>query len=79
MKKPIAYLIVGLGVWIVSAAAQAQGISNARDGSGNLIERGAATRTYPTTPMANSRTASAPPQGYVVILHRRTLVIRPRR
>ena len=79
MKKPVGYLIVGLGVWIVAAAAQAQGISNARDDSGNLIERGAATRTYPTTQMANSKVASAPPQGYVVIAHRRTLVIRPRR
>jgi len=80
MQKTIAYLIsAGLGAWIIVAAAQAQGISNARDGNGNLIERGAATRTYPTTPMANSTIAPATPLGYVVVERRRTVVIRPRR
>ena len=42
MKKTIAYLFAaGAVIWI--DAAQAQGINNARDGSGNLVERGAAT------------------------------------
>jgi hypothetical protein len=42
MKKTIAYLFAASAViWI--DAAQAQGINNARDGSGNLVERGAAT------------------------------------
>jgi hypothetical protein len=42
--------------WVLSmaTAAQTQGISNARDGNGNFLDRGAATRTYPTTAMANS-------------------------
>ena len=80
MQKSIAYLIsVGLGISIVAAGAQAQGISNSRDGNGNLIERGAATRTYPTTPMANSTITPATPLGYVVVERRRTVVIRPRR
>jgi hypothetical protein len=80
MQKSIVYLIsAGLGISIVAAGAQAQGISNSRDGNGNLIERGAATRTYPTTPMANSTIAPAPPpQGYVVIKNRGTVMIRPR-
>jgi hypothetical protein len=47
-----------------SIAAHAQGISNARDGNGNLVERGAATRSYPSQPMANSAIpgTSPPPQ-----------------
>jgi hypothetical protein len=55
------YLIlvgVGLGIWVGATAAQAQGISNARDGSGNLIDRGAATRSYPTTPARPSKSSS---------------------
>jgi hypothetical protein len=38
----------------MATAAQTQGISNARDGNGNLLDRGAVTRTYPATAMANS-------------------------
>jgi hypothetical protein len=51
-----------------SIAANAQGISNARDGNGNLVERGAATRTYPSRPMANNSnpTISPPPQVNVM-------------
>ena len=68
----------GLGLWI--SGAQAQGISNYRDGMGNLVERGATTRTYRTVPMANSAIAPAPPpQGYVAIQRPHTIVIRPRR
>lgn len=67
--------------WLLtwSAAAQAQGISNARDRSGNLIERGAATRSYAATPMANSTAVPESPRGYVVIAHPRAVVIRARR
>ena len=68
----------GPGLWI--SGAQAQGISNNRNETGNLVERGATTRTYPTIPMANSARAPAPPpQGYVAIRRSRTIVIRPRR
>jgi hypothetical protein len=52
-------------LWLTSSiAASAQGISNARDGHGNLVERGATTRTYPSRPMANSAIAS--PQTDVI-------------
>jgi len=68
----------GLGLWI--SGAQAQGISNHRNGMGNLVERGATTQIYPTIPMANSaRSPAPPPQGYVAIKRSRTIVIRPRR
>jgi hypothetical protein len=63
----------------VASAATAQGISNARDGGGNLVERGATTRTYPSAPMANSRVVQPQIQGYVAVAHRRTVVIRRRR
>jgi hypothetical protein len=63
---------VGMVFWLLtwSAAAQAQGISNARDGSGNLIERGAATRSYPATPMANSSAVQKSPQSSSLSLAR---------
>jgi hypothetical protein len=68
----------GLGLRI--SGAQAQGISNNRDGMGNLVQRGATTRTYPAMPIANSAIAPAPPpHGYVAIKRSRTIVIRPRR
>jgi len=52
-------------LWLTSSiAASAQGISNARDGHGNLVERGATTRTYPSRPMANSAIPS--PQADVI-------------
>jgi hypothetical protein len=63
----------------LSAPTQAQGISGARDGSGNLVERGAQTRSYPTTPMANSSVIQRTPQGYVTIIRRGAVVIRARR
>lgn len=65
-------IVVGLG------SANAQGISNARDGGGNLVDRGAATRTYPSAPMANSA-KTTPFQVYVAAAHRGTMVIRRRR
>jgi hypothetical protein len=78
MMKTIPYFTAVSIVWTALAAAQAQGISNARDGSGNLVERGAATRTYPSAPVANS--AAAPTlQANVAIARRRTIVIRRRR
>jgi hypothetical protein len=53
---------------ITGSAAHAQGISTARDGNGNLVNRGAATQTYPSAPMANSSTSPASPsQGSIVI------------
>jgi hypothetical protein len=62
------------------ADVDAQGISSARDGNGNLVERGAATRSYPVAPMANSAIPRPPPmQGYVVIKHGRAVMIRSRR
>jgi hypothetical protein len=79
MNRTIASLIAAGTVSMITAVAHAQGISNARDGSGNLVERGAATRTYPSVPMANSVVAPAPIQGYVAVAHHRTVVIRPRR
>jgi hypothetical protein len=60
------------------AGVRAQGITNARDGRGNLVERGAATRSYPAVPMANGAIRPTAPQSYVVIAHGRTAVIRPR-
>jgi hypothetical protein len=52
-------------LWLASSiAANAQGITNARDGHGNLVERGAATRTYPSRPMVNS--AVPVPQADVI-------------
>jgi hypothetical protein len=67
-------------VWMVAAAAHTQGISNARDGKGNLVERGSTTRTYPSAPMANSALPPpAPIQGYVAVARHGTVVIRPRR
>ena len=75
MKKTIAsLLIVGASI----GAAQAQGISNARDGNGNLVERGAATRTYPSTPMANNHAAPLPPHGYVANTRPHAVVIHAR-
>jgi hypothetical protein len=65
-------IVAGLG------AANAQGISNARDGGGNLVDRGAATRTYSSAPMANSA-KTMPFQVYVAAAHRGTVVIRHRR
>lgn len=62
MKKTIAYLAVAI---LTVAAAQAQGVSNARDGNGNLVDRGAATRTYTSTPMANSHVIPQPAHGSV--------------
>jgi hypothetical protein len=79
MKKTIASLIAAGTVSMITAVTHAQGISNARDGNGNLVERGAATRTYPSVPKANSAVAPAPIQGYVAVAHHRTVVIRPRR
>jgi hypothetical protein len=77
MKRTIA--VIGASIILMNtAAAHAQGISNARDGSGNLVERGAATRTYPSTPMANGTVSVPPPQGNIIIAPRRTTVIRPR-
>jgi len=77
MKKAIAHLFAA-GAVISISAAQAQGISNARDGNGNLVERGAATRSYPATPMANSHVAPATPHGYVTNSRPHTVVIRAR-
>jgi hypothetical protein len=75
MKKTIAYLsAAGAVIWI--DAAQAQGINNARDGSGNLVERGAATRTYTSTPMANSHITPPPAHGYVANARPHAVVIR---
>ena len=53
-------------LWLTSSSilANAQGISNARDGHGNLVERGAATRSYPSRPMVNS--AIPAPQADVI-------------
>jgi hypothetical protein len=69
-----AFLAIVAGV----GAANAQGISNARDGGGNLVDRGAATRTYPSAPMANSA-KTTPFQVYVAAAHRGIMVIRRRR
>jgi hypothetical protein len=77
MEKPVSYLIFAI-LLIGAAAGRAQGISNARDGNGNLIDRGAATRSYPTTPMANSAVAPVTSQGNVVIARPRAVVIRAR-
>jgi hypothetical protein len=79
MEKTIRILLAAGVALLIVTAAHAQGISNARDRNGNLVERGAATRTYPSTPMANSAVVRPSPQGYVVIAHGRTVVIRPRR
>lgn len=79
MKQTFAYLVATM-LSMVTAAAHTQGVSNARDGRGNLIERGATTRTYPSVPMANSSMPPAPVEGYVVVVPRpRTVVIRPHR
>ncbi len=75
MEKPIVYLIAATGAVIWISAAQAQGISNARDGNGNLVERGAATRSYPATPMANSRVVPPSPRGSITNSRSQTLVI----
>jgi hypothetical protein len=75
LKEAIAFLAIVAGL----GAADAQGISNARDGGGNLVDRGAATRTYPSGPMANSANVSTPSQVYVAASHRGTVVIRRRR
>ena len=75
MKKTIAYLFAACAV-IGIDAAHAQGINNARDGSGNLVERGAATRTYPSTPMANSHITPPPAHGYVANARPHAVVIR---
>jgi hypothetical protein len=73
-------LVTVARVLIWNVTAQAQGISNARDSNGNLVERGAATRSYPTASMANSSAVrTSPPQGYVIIAWPRTFVIRARR
>jgi hypothetical protein len=69
-------ILVSAGTVLPIVAVHAQGISNARDRNGNLVERGAATRTYPSVPMANSAVVRSAPQGYVVIAHGRTMVIR---
>jgi len=47
-------LVVFLICLVVCVSVRAQGISNARDRNGNLVERGAETRTYSSVPMANS-------------------------
>ena len=65
---------------LAGGIVHAQGISNARDGSGNLVERGAATRSYSTVPMANSTIrTSVVPQTYIIIAHPRVARIRVRR
>jgi hypothetical protein len=61
------------------ASVWAQGISNARDGNGNLIERGAATRTYTSVPMANSAAVRNTPRHYVMVSRHRTVIVQPRR
>jgi hypothetical protein len=71
-------LVVAL-ILTLSAPTQAQGISTVRDASGNLVERGAQTRSYPTTPMANSSVIQRTPQGYVAIIRRGAVAIRARR
>jgi hypothetical protein len=63
----------------VASGVRAQGISNSRDRGGNLVDRGAATRSYPAVPMANSAIRPTAPQGSVIITHGRTAVIQPRR
>jgi hypothetical protein len=58
-----------------NVAAEAQGISNARDGSGNIVDKGLASRNTPsaptvnnqTTPMVNRSIAPTPPQAPVLI------------
>jgi len=77
MKKTIAYFFAA-GAVVCISAAQAQGISNARDGNGNLVERGATTRSYPTPPMANSHVAAPPLHGYVASSRPHAVVIRAR-
>jgi hypothetical protein len=61
-----------------SAATHAQGISNARDGNGNLVDRGAATRTTPPAPMTNSAIQPTPPPVNVLRGSQRVIIIRPR-
>jgi hypothetical protein len=80
--KPLPMVFAGLLTCCVFAAiadADAQGISNARDRGGNLVERGAATRSYPVAPMVNNSIPRRSPVGYVAIAHVRTIMIRPRR
>jgi hypothetical protein len=74
-------LAIFLACMIVCVGVRAQGISSARDGNGNLVERGAATRTYPSVPMANANNAAVrtTPQGYVIVARHRTVIIRTRR
>jgi hypothetical protein len=77
MSKPSSFsLTVRLAMvvlWLFgcNGAAQAQGISNARDAHGNLVERGAATRSYPAVPNANSAIPPAPPKPKIVIVRPR--------
>jgi hypothetical protein len=70
-----------LAILVISGGVSAQGISNARDRNGNLVERGAATRTYPTVPMANSAVVRTTPQGDIVVERPRMVIIQetPRR
>jgi hypothetical protein len=78
MNKAIAYLIAPGIIFI--GPAQAQGISNQRDASGNLVDRGATTRTYPSTPMANSHITAPPTHGYIArISHHHAIVTQNRR
>lgn len=70
----LAIVVLCLLAW--SVVAEAQGISNARDGRGNLIDRGSATRSYQTAPMVNSSVGQAPPQFYVIRARPRPVVIR---
>jgi hypothetical protein len=74
MSKPSSFnLTVRLAIaalWLFgcNGVAQAQEISNARDAHGNLVERGAATRSYPSVPNANSAIPPALVKPKVVIL-----------
>jgi len=70
--------LVVLWLFGCNVAAQAQEISNARDANGNLVERGAATRSYPAVPMANSASPPTSPQTNV-IRSRPKVIILPRR
>jgi hypothetical protein len=78
--RPLPFVFAGLICCLCAGITDvdAQGISNGRDSNGNLVERGAATRSYPVAPMANRSITPRPPVGYVVIAHGRTVMIRPR-
>ena len=72
-------LLVFLICLAVSDSVRAQGISTARDRNGNLVERGAATRTYASVPMANSAVVRLAQHGSVIVARHRTVIIQPRR